>query len=284
METIIDENEDSISPSGGMSIAHKYTVALERGVMHSWTYFSWGGELWSIKLLTGSELEEYKGKAQSGGFQQRGHNILIKKVTTDEVKARFRGLVNSMIKKGKKHDIDIVALQKIFTNQEIRTYFPVFSSMLPSPKTEMVESVTRSYMDILKTGLVSSDLFSAMANFNKAKAYGRQALPLVEPPQKLLVNAFISLTESLVFFCQGLIENEKVCFEETIQKLDEAVDIIPTAHYPLKLLSRALSTEDDSKRKTKISDAKKIASTSISQDRTPMENDLINFFLRFAEA
>ena len=280
METLITRDEMSFGATVGISSFEE--VALDRGVLYYSSYMSWtSGYVSEIKLIHGNVLEEWKRIAQRGGYKGKEENVQVRNVTEEEIKSRFRQNIVSALKKG--GDIDISAVQKIFSNQEIRLYFPQLANTLPSPEVEMVESSNKKLLSSLRYGFSATDVLSAMSNFNRAKTAGRYILPLVNPPQKMLVKAYISLAEGLVVFCQGLIENEKIFFEEAMQKMDESVDIIPTVNYPLKLFLRALLTEDESNRRSKLADARRISSEVISRDVTPLEKDLTTFFLKFVE-
>jgi len=280
METLITRDEMSFGATVGISRFEE--VALERQVEYSSSSMSWkSGSIVGIRLIHGDQLDYWKSLANRGSYNGREENVQVRKVTEEEIKSRFRENIISTFKSG--GDVDVLAVKKIFSNQEIRLYFPQLARSLPSPQTEMVESSNKKLMGSFRTGFSATDVLSAMSNFNRAKTAGRYILPLVNPPQKMLVKAYISLAEGLVVFCQGLIENEKIFFEEAMQKMDESVDIIPTVNYPLKLFLRALLTEDESQRSIKLSDARRISSEVISRDVTPLERDLTNFFLKFVE-
>jgi hypothetical protein len=280
METLITRDEMSFGATVGISRLEE--VALERQVEYFSSSMSWSsGSIVGVRLIHGNRLNYWKSIASRGSYNGREENVQVRKVTEEEIKSRFRENIVSTLKSG--GDIDSLAVQKIFSNQEIRLYFPQLARSLPSPQVEMVESSNKKLRSSLRTGFLAIDVLSAMSYFNMAKTAGRYILPLVNPPQKMLVRAYISLAEGLVVFCQGLIENEKIFFEEAMQKMDESVDIIPTVNYPLKLFLRALLTEDESNRRSKITDARRISSEVISRGVTPLEKDLTTFFLKFVE-
>jgi len=279
METIVEESEGSVSPTGSFGIASRNVVAVERGVIYRWSYLTWSGDFYTLKVLEGSGLERYKSLAQSGG----GHDVIVRKVSESGLKSEFREIIIDMIEDGAVNDIDIEAVKKIFSNSEIRTYFPVLARMIPSAEIEYVEESNKNLLNYLYQGLTKSDLTLALADFNRARSFARQALILVQPPQKILMKSLTSLIEGLIAFCQGMIEKERVYFEEVAHKLDEAVDVIPAAQFPLKIISKSLSRENPEERREGIAKGKKLAIQILSKEHTRLEDYIIRFFIKFTE-
>ena len=263
MEKIVEHTIDSV------------LVAVERGVIGVAGIFP-EKEHYLREILEKEQREYLKDASKYASLE-------LKKVSENDLKSKFRRIVKIIIDHEKTGEIDIVALRKIFTDKEIRMSFPMFADLLPHPNEEIYENTQIKYNEFLRSGLTSRNILSAMTNFNQAKSFERKALTIVDQPQKLSVNAYISLTEGLVSFCQGILSKEGVYFEEALKKFDEAVDVIPSAHFPLRLFSEALTNEDENERRNKISNAKKVASSSKSQNKNPMEKYLIDFMLKFAE-
>ncbi len=278
METLITRDERSSGAT--LSMIRFEKVALERGVEYYSSTMSWGsGPIKEIRLIHGDRLAYWKSLGSRGTFEGREEYIEVRKVPHEEIKSSFRESILSTIRN--RGDIDINAVQKIYSNQEIRQHFPQLSRSLPSPQVEMMKNSNRQLIKSLGSGFYATDILSAMAHFNKAKTSGRYILPMMKPPHKMVIKAYISLAEGLVLLCQGLIENEKIFFEESMHKMDESLDIIPAVNYPLKLFLRAMLTEDKNYRRRKLDDARRISSEMISKNVTDLERDLTKFFLKY---